>query len=623
MRPTTLLLWSLAALAPALPLRSQVVINEVMAAGSDRLLQWSAAGVPKLGFGTPWYAPAFSDANWLSGNGPFGFGGFSNVSPAPTITTNVASQMVNLTPTMYLRKSFNITGSQAASSGVVSMEIRYNDGFVCYLNGIEVARRNAGPVNDFKYRDSFAAMGTPAHTESTTTPYLRTETIPLGPANTRLVAGTNVIAIHALNHWENTSLHNTSNDTLAGINNSNNFYIACDVRLADTTPVVTSHTAWKYLPGLVEPSGGVYDPSTLFAAKQNVPWGRPAYDDSTWSSGPAPFGAGTPPGGVTLGTNLTAQIPGQAASLYIRTVFNATATHLGDTLPLQLLIDWDDGFVAYLNGVEIARDRMDLANSFTPHHAVASSARTPGSYTTYNLDVPARHITTGLNVFAIQVHNVELNDPDLFIRAQLRTNPSGSNAILVQPNATWKYFVGVSEPVVAEDEDTDTEIEGPESSPDWIELHNTGAAPVSLAGWRLSDDPASPNKWTFPAGASIPAGGHLLILCDDLNITSPGPGGYYHTSFKLSGEGESAVLTDAAGVLVDSFTFGPQTAFTSFGRDGTGQLVFLTEPTPGAANTGPTATAQVEPVPPPPAPPSATPKTAPNPQRPPAPQAPV
>lgn len=598
MRPNTLLSSCLAVIVPLLPVttRAEVVVNEILAAGSDRLLRWSPAGVPKLGYGTPWQEAAYNDGAWLTGNGPFGFGSFTNVSPAPAIGTNVASQMVNLTPTMYLRKTFTATAGQAASASDLTLEVRYNDGFVCHINGVEVARRNAGAVHEFKFRDSFAAMGTPANTENNTTPRLRTETLSLGAANSRLAAGENVIAIHALNYWENTNLHNTTTNAFAGNNNSNNFYISADLKLGGSTTLVANNTSWKYLPGLVEPSGGVFDPGTLFGAKQNVPWGRPAYDDADWSSGPAPFGAGTPPSGVTLGTNLTAQIPGQAASLYLRTVFTATAAQVADSQPMQVLVDWDDGFVAYLNGVEIARDRLDLANSFTPHTAVATSARTPGGYATYTLDLPARLIEQGLNVLAIQVHNVHLNDSDLFLRAQLRTNPAGTNALLVPANATWKYFVGVSEPPVAEDEETDTEIEGPESSPDWIELRNTGAEPVSLAGWRLSDNPNSPNKWTFPAGASIPAGGYLIVICDGLDITDPAPGGYYHSNFRLSRSGESAVLSDAGGALVDSVTFGPQSAFESFGRDENGDWRYLLEPSPGAPNTGSVAEGRVEPV---------------------------
>lgn len=96
--------------------------------------------------------------------------------------------------------------------------------------------------------------------------------------------------------------------------------------------------------------------------------------------------------------------------------------------------------------------------------------------------------------------------------------------------------------------------------PDWIELKNTTASPVSLAGYFLSDDPANPFKWPFPAGASIPANGFLLVWADGHDAI-PGqsrPRGYwpwrnfttegYHTNFSLSSDGESVVLTKAAGL---------------------------------------------------------------------------
>ena len=37
------------------------------------------------------------------------------------------------------------------------------------------------------------------------------------------------------------------------------------------------------------------------------------------------------------------------------------------------------------------------------------------------------------------------------------------------------------------------------ATPDWIELHNPGPGAVALGGYGLSDDPAIPFKWTFPA----------------------------------------------------------------------------------------------------------------------------
>src|SRR5690606_364182 len=39
---------------------------------------------------------------------------------------------------------------------------------------------------------------------------------------------------------------------------------------------------------------------------------------------------------------------------------------------------------------------------------------------------------------------------------------------------------------------------------DWIEIHNPGAAAVSLEGWYLTDKASDPRKWQFPA-TEIPA----------------------------------------------------------------------------------------------------------------------
>lgn len=47
---------------------------------------------------------------------------------------------------------------------------------------------------------------------------------------------------------------------------------------------------------------------------------------------------------------------------------------------------------------------------------------------------------------------------------------------------------------------------------DWIELRNTGTEEASLIGWYLSDDPAEPFKWSFPASDTAP-GGYLTVLC--------------------------------------------------------------------------------------------------------------
>ena len=580
------------------PVRAGVVINEVMSAGSERALQWSAAGVASFGFGTRWTETAFSDAGWQTGAGPFGFGAFANVSPAPAVGTNLGPQMQNLTPTVYLRKTFTVSVADAARTDPLVLDVQFNDGFLCYVNGVEVARQNAGPVNSFLYHDNFAAFGTPANSEVTGTPYLRTLTLTLPAANTRLVAGANVIAIHALNYWDATAVYDPSGNSGSGayvsIDNRNNFYIKADLKIGGAAPtaLVANNTTWRYFPGLAELSGGVYDPALLISGKQHVPWGDAAFDDSTWSSGLAPFNFGTPPAGVTVGTTLSG-VQNVTPSVYSRIVFNVTAADLADPAALQLLMGWDDAFVAYVNGVEVARDRLGQANAFTPHDAVADSVHNGSSTsTTYTLDPPAKLLTLGQNVLAVQVHNVTVADSDLFLRARLQR--SGGTALVDYAN-TWKYFVGVTEPVLSAEEAIDDDPESPDSQLDWVELFNNGATPVPLDGWKLSDELGSPAKWIFPNGASIGAGGHLLVVCDGRNITAPASGGYLHTNFKLNSGGGTLALREQNGAVIQQIVVPVLTATQSYGRDGTGQYVLLETPTPLAPNAGVTFSGVVEP----------------------------
>ncbi len=130
---------------------------------------------------------------------------------------------------------------------------------------------------------------------------------------------------------------------------------------------------------------------------------------------------------------------------------------------------------------------------------------------------------------------------------------------------------------------------------DWLELHNPGPGPVSLAGLALADDPDDPAPWPLPA-LELGAGEFLLVWCDD--DADQGP---LHADFKLSADGESAVLfllDDGTAHVVDSVTFGPQDTDVALGRlpDGHGPWQVLATPTPGASNQGVTAASPASPA---------------------------
>ncbi len=156
------------------------------------------------------------------------------------------------------------------------------------------------------------------------------------------------------------------------------------------------------------------------------------------------------------------------------------------------------------------------------------------------------------------------------------------------PGAVESYIVGHTPPrlVINEFLAANTSINTDEAGEydDWVELYNAGDAAVLLDGMYLSDNLTDPQKWAFPAGVSIPAGGYLLIWCDG----QPGQGAL-HTSFKLAREGEELGLFDSdanGNVALDTLTFGLQSDNISYGRtpDGGSAWVFFTTPTPGGSN---------------------------------------
>ena len=128
-----------------------------------------------------------------------------------------------------------------------------------------------------------------------------------------------------------------------------------------------------------------------------------------------------------------------------------------------------------------------------------------------------------------------------------------------------------------------------EPSP-WLELHNAGAAPVSLADYFLTDNFTSNlTLWPFPPGAVLAPGEHKIIWTDG----QPGQtvGTNWHAGFFLDYTGSAALvrLTNGTPQIVDHLAWKHLGANTTFGNHPEGQPVFrstLVKPTPGSNNLG-------------------------------------
>lgn len=103
---------------------------------------------------------------------------------------------------------------------------------------------------------------------------------------------------------------------------------------------------------------------------------------------------------------------------------------------------------------------------------------------------------------------------------------------------------------------------------DWIELYNNTDQDINLEGYYISDKPDNPTKWTFPA-AVIPAKGYIIVWADEEQEQDG-----LHSNFKLSASGESIILSDKNGVVLDEITFPALGEDVAYGRypNGTGDF---------------------------------------------------
>ncbi|MCX6149095.1 MAG: CotH kinase family protein [Ignavibacteriales bacterium] len=117
---------------------------------------------------------------------------------------------------------------------------------------------------------------------------------------------------------------------------------------------------------------------------------------------------------------------------------------------------------------------------------------------------------------------------------------------------------------------------------DWVELYNSTNNSISLRGKFLTNSKKNLMQWKLTDNNLVLEPGKFLLVWCDIDTTQSG----LHTNFKLSVDGEFIALVDSDGTTVlDSISFGTQTADISFGRfpDGGNNWQFL-KPTPSLNN---------------------------------------
>ena len=181
---------------------------------------------------------------------------------------------------------------------------------------------------------------------------------------------------------------------------------------------------WKYRPADTRP---------------HPDWNAVAFDDGEWSSGPSGFSVGY---GTYDEATVLPSVPGNYPSVFFRKSFFLEEA---DSLIWPTLrVDFNDGFVAYLNGVEVVRSGL---TGTPPAFDQASVPRSRGN----GLEIPLENhlgvFREGTNVLAFQVHNSSLTNATLALIPELLSGitrgpiiaSTSSNQTLV----TWKTPVPV------------------------------------------------------------------------------------------------------------------------------------------------------------------------------------
>ena len=137
--------------------------------------------------GTTWTEIDFDDNDWPSGTTGVGFERF-DVGFADLLGIDLMNQMFEVNASAFIR--IPLTVENPSQVHTLTLRMKYDDGFVAYINGVAVASRNAPELL------TFDAMATATHSNSDAVVF---EEINISSAIHHLQVGDNVLAIHALN----------------------------------------------------------------------------------------------------------------------------------------------------------------------------------------------------------------------------------------------------------------------------------------------------------------------------------------------------------------------------------------------------------------------------------------
>ncbi|MEM7235068.1 MAG: lamin tail domain-containing protein, partial [Planctomycetota bacterium] len=288
-------------------------------------------------------------------------------------------------------------------------------------------------------------------------------------------------------------------------------------------------------------------------------WIESDFDDGPWEELPGPFGFGESHGFIpsTVLDDMLLSYSG----VFLRTTFEVSEERLaelrdGESTP-RLRVRFDDGYAAYLNGVEVSRGNLGVPGQPIAFDAVALSDDSGSEDALPDRLLDA--LVTGRNVLAIHAANARRDSDDFFIGAQFFIEEPAE--VVEAPDEPIRLRGLLNEMRPSDKAGTGS----------FIEFFNPTEEEISLGGFVLLSD--NGDRAVVP-NLQIDRGAiaHWSLERDG--------------AFFVSETVRHYAIISPEGVLVDVFE-APDFVFgNSAGRfpDGDGDVYAMVTPTPGASN---------------------------------------
>jgi len=146
------------------------------------------------------------------------------------------------------------------------------------------------------------------------------------------------------------------------------------------------------------------------AASLSSSWIIPAFDDSGWPEGNAPFRYGDGTAGVELTDMMNSY-----STLYLRSTFSGSDIAL--LKDLMFTVDYDDGFVIWINGIMALEKNAPPILTF---NSFALANHESGTGEVYTVDAANLNLIEGTNSIAVMCFNVNLSSTDFYFDLSIK-----------------------------------------------------------------------------------------------------------------------------------------------------------------------------------------------------------